>query len=287
VAITTAASRLGTSAFSESGVVELRPSATPGEVEIVIQAVYRQLLGNVHLLVADRLVATESLLRDRKITVQEFVRQVAKSDLYKTRYFHNCFQSRVIELNYKHLLGRAPYDESEIVFHLDLYETQGYDADIDSYIDSEEYQTRFGENIVPYYHSLEVQTGHRTVGFTRFFQLYRGYATSDRSQIGGSSVRLATELGMNSVSPIIAPSGDNDGWAYRPAAKGETTSSGFGGSSMYTGRLYRLEFAGVSQPGYPNVRRSNQAFVVTFDELLSHMQRVRRSGGKLASVTPI
>ncbi|NBO30068.1 MAG: photosystem I reaction center subunit XII [Cyanobacteria bacterium WB6_1B_304] len=287
MAITTAASRLGTLPFTETGIIELLPQATLDDVENVIHAVYRQLLGNVYLLSADRLVSSESSLRDRKITVQQFVRQVAKSELYKTKYFYGSFQSRVIELNYKHLLGRAPYDESEIALHLDLYETSGYDADIDSYIDSEEYQTRFGENIVPYFHSLEVQTGHRTVGFTRFFQLYRGYANSDRSQIGGNSSRLAVELGSGTVSPIVAPSGDNDGWAYRSSVKGETSKSSFGGSTLYSGRLYRLEFAGINQPGYPSVRRTNQAFNVRYDELLTFMQRVRRSGGKLATVTPV
>ena len=29
---------------------------------------------------------------------------------------------------------------------------QGYDAEVDSYIDSAEYQNRFGEEVVPYLH---------------------------------------------------------------------------------------------------------------------------------------
>jgi phycocyanin-associated rod linker protein len=168
VAITTAASRLGTSAFSDATPVELRPNATPGEVEALILAVYQQVLGNPHLLTSERLVIAESLLRDRKITVQEFVRQVAKSQLYKQKFFYNTFQSRTIELNYKHLLGRAPYAQSEITDHMNLYETKGFDADIDSYIDSPEYQASFGENIVPYYRDLTTTgVGQRSVGFLR------------------------------------------------------------------------------------------------------------------------
>jgi phycocyanin-associated rod linker protein len=151
MAITTAASRLGTSAFSNATPVELRPTAVESDVEAVISAVYRQLLGNDYLMKSERLTSAESLLRDRKITVQDFVRQVAKSELYKSKFFYNSFQTRVIELNYKHLLGRAPYDEAEVIHHLDLYETKGTTADIDSYIDSPEYQGNFGENIVPYY----------------------------------------------------------------------------------------------------------------------------------------
>ena len=49
------------------------------------------------------------------LSVREFVRTVAKSELYKNKFFYNSFQTRLIELNYKHLLGRAPYDESEVV----------------------------------------------------------------------------------------------------------------------------------------------------------------------------
>jgi phycocyanin-associated rod linker protein len=221
--------------------------------------------------------------------VQDFVRQVAKSDLYKSKFFYNNFQTRVIELNYKHLLGRAPYDESEVIYHLDLYQNKGYDADIDSYIDSVEYQSSFGNYIVPYYRGFETQTGQKTVGFTRMFRLYRGYANSDRSQIEGKSSRLAVELGQNKASAVVGPSGGNEGWAYRPSAKGVTPSSGFGGvvTSGQGGRLYRVEVAGIYGSGYPSTRRSNQARIVPYEELSSHMQRVQRQGGKIASITPV
>lgn len=289
MAITTAASRLGTSAFSNATPVELRPTASREDVEAVIRAVYRQLLGNDYLMKSERLTSAESLLRDRKITVQDFVRQVAKSELYKSKFFYNSFQTRVIELNYKHLLGRAPYDEAEVIHHLDLYETKGYDADIDSYIDSPEYQGNFGDNIVPYYRGFETQTGQKTVGFSRMFQLYRGYANSDRAQLKGTSSRLASELAQNGASTVINPSSSNGSFAYLPSLRGVTPSSGFGGSATFgkSGRLYRVEVAGLNQPRYPNVRRINQAFIVPYEELSTQMQRVLRQGAKIASVTPI
>lgn len=287
--ITAAASRLGTEAFSNAAPLELRPTATREEVDLVIRAVYRQLLGNDYLMQSERLTTSESLLRDRKITVREFVRQVAKSELYKNKFFYNSFQSRVIELNIKHLLGRAPYDETEISTHLDIYQTKGYDADIDSYIDSAEYQQYFGENIVPYYRDLVTTgVGQRTVGFTRLFQLYRGYANSDRAQLSGSTPHLATELGRGSASPIIGPSGANGGFAYRPSLKGTAVNSTFGGSTAYgSGRLFRVEVAGAAAPRYPNVRRVNKAVIIPYEELSAHMQRVQRQGGKIASITPL
>ncbi len=288
MAITTAASRLGTSAFSDAAPVELRDNPSSADIAQVIAAIYRQILGNDYLLQAERLTAAESLLASGAITVQEFVRQLAKSELYKRKFFYNSFQTRTIELNYKHLLGRAPYDESEVIEHLDRYQNRGYDADIDSYIDSIEYQRSFGDHIVPYYRGFATQTGQKTVGFTRIFQLYRGYATSDRAQIAGTSSRLAGELGRNSASTVIAPAGFGNGFAYRPPLRGDTPSSTFGGSKAYGARqLYRVETTGISRLGYPRVRRVNQAVIVSYEELSSHLQRVQRQGGKIASITPL
>ncbi|NEQ29405.1 MAG: photosystem I reaction center subunit XII [Leptolyngbya sp. SIO4C5] len=292
MAITTESSRLGTTAYRDISPVELRPNASRDDVEMVIRAVYRQLLGNDYLMQSQRLGSAESLLRDGGLTVQDFVRQVAKSELYKSKFFYNCFQTRTIELNYKHLLGRAPYDEAEIVYHLDLYENEGYEADIDSYIDSAEYQSAFGDNIVPYYRDFETTNGgagQQTVGFTRMFRLYRGYANSDRAQPEGGTPRLARELGRNQASSVVAPAQGGGGWGYRPSKQGVTPKSAFGGVSSLGqgGRLYRVEVAGVSGPRYPRVRRSNQSFVVPYEELSNQMQRVQRMGGKIASITPI
>jgi phycocyanin-associated rod linker protein len=287
MAVTTAASRLGTSAFSDSQPVELRKKDSTQEIENVISAVYRQLLGNDYLMKSERLNSAESLLRDRKITVKDFVRQVAKSELYKGKFFYSSFQTRVIELNYKHLLGRAPYDESEVIYHLDLYQNKGFEADIDSYIDSAEYDSNFGDDIVPYYRGFETQLGQKTVGFSRMFQLYRGYATSDRSQLQGNSPRLAGELGRGDASVVVAPGGN--GFAYVASKKGVTPSTGFGGGAAYgkEGRLYRVEVAGAFGAGYPSTRRVNQAVVIPYEELSNYMQRVQRQGGKIASIKPI
>jgi phycocyanin-associated rod linker protein len=288
MAITTAASRLGTSAFSNAAAIELRSNSSQAEIAQVIAAIYRQVLGNDYLLQSERLKGLESLLTNKNITVQEFVRQLAKSDLYKSKFFSNNFHSRVTELNYKHLLGRAPYDESEIAYHLDLYQTKGYEADIDSYIDSTEYQTNFGDNIVPYYRGFSNQLGQKTVGFTRIFQLYRGYATSDRSQIPGNSSRLAGELARNSASTVIAPASSNNGFAYRSSVRGTTPSTAFQGSQTFGGgRLYRVEVASISQPGYPKVRRINKAVIIPYEELSNYFQQVQRRNGKIASVTPL
>ena len=194
----------------------------------------------------------------------------------------------MIELNFKHLLGRAPYDEAEVIEHLDRYQNEGFEADIDSYIFNEEYETHFGDNIVPYYRGFETQTGQKIAGFTRMFSLYRGYANSDRAQAAGIQSRLASELAMDGVSAVVPPSGSTGGgWAYQPSKKGTVTTRVFGRSSQTNerGNLYRIEVAGVSSPGYPRVRRSNKVFVVPYETLSQTLQRINKTGGKVASIT--
>lgn len=286
MAITTAASRLGSAAFADTQPIELRPNYTTEEAKIAINAIYRHVLGNSHLLKADRLTAMESLLVNGQLSVRNFVRALAKSELYKAKFLYPHFHTRVIELNFKHLLGRAPYDESEVIEHLDRYQTNGYDTDIDSYLDSAEYDMSFGDFIVPYYRGFSTQTGQAMAGFPRMFKLYRGYATSDASQVTGASSRLAVELAKGSVSAVVTTSGSgSDGWAYQPSAQGVTPRTAFAPAMFDGARLYRIEVAGACLPRYPKVRRVNTEFIVPYGQLNNTLKQINKLGGKVASIT--
>lgn len=284
MAITSEASRLGVSAFYESDPIELRPNWTNAEAKIAINAVYRQVLGNDYIMASERLTGAESLLCNGSITVRDFVRLVAKSELYKSKFLYNSFQTRTIELNLKHLLGRAPYSEAEVIEHLDRYQNEGFAADIDSYIDSDEYVENFGDNIVPYYRGFSTQTNQTMASFPWMFKLYRGYATSDRSQLGGKSSRLAAELAANTVSPVVAPSGSLGAFNYKASVQGVPPNKTFADSTLGD-RIYRVEIATMNLPRYPKARRINKAIFVRFDQLLDTMQQVRKMGGQVASVT--
>ena len=131
------------------------PNSSTEDINSVIRAVYKQVLGNPHVMESERLVTAESQLRDGSFTVREFVRAVAKSDFYRARYFETCGPYRSAELNFQHLLGRAPGSQAETSEHIRRCAEEGYDADIDSYVDSDEYQQAFGENIVPYIREKE------------------------------------------------------------------------------------------------------------------------------------
>ncbi|MDY7016364.1 MAG: phycobilisome rod-core linker polypeptide, partial [Cyanobacteriota bacterium] len=68
----------------ETESVELRPNATEEDLQVVIRAVYRQVLGNAHVMESQRLTSAESQLRNGDITVRGFVRAIAQSDLYRS-----------------------------------------------------------------------------------------------------------------------------------------------------------------------------------------------------------
>lgn len=263
------AGRLGIQPFDESEKVELRPYWTQEDVQAVIVASYRQVMGNEHLMLRERLTSAESLLRQGQISVRDFVRFIAQSELYREKFFYSNSQTRLIELNYKHLLGRAPYDESEIAFHVDLYSSEGYEAEINSYIDSAEYQENFGENIVPYYRGFATQRGQKTVGFNRLFQLYRGYANSDRAQ-NQKQARLTWEVARNLTSSINQPG----------AGKALAGTSGGG-----RGQLYRLKVMQAASSISPVVRQATSESLVPYEQLSSKLQELNRKGRKVMSLT--
>lgn len=183
--------------------VKLVPGASDDDVNLVIRAIYKQVLGNAHVMDSERLISAESQLRNGDLTVRGFVRVLAKSDLYKARFIDNAPRYRCHELNFKHLLGRAPESYDETVYHSALVDNQGYDADIDAYIDSEEYQAAFGENVVPYYRGYKTQTGKNLLGYVNMFDMLTSVSTSDKA--GPTTARVEKRLSYENplkVQPV-------------------------------------------------------------------------------------
>ena len=209
--VLTKSSELGIGLYEDSQPAQLHNHASPAEAEIVIRAVYRQVLGNAHIMESERLTIAESQLSNGDITVREFIRHIAKSELYRSLFFDKYSSPRLIELNFKHLLGRAPDNYEEIAQHSQILTQEGFEAEIDSYLDSAEYLENFGENTVPYYQGYKTQTGKNVAGFTHLFSLLRGSCSSDRSSFKGTKPRLQKALidhHPSSIIPLSKVSGD-------------------------------------------------------------------------------
>lgn len=246
----------------ETESVELRPNATEDDLQTIIRAAYRQVLGNAHILESQRLTNAESQLRNGDITVAGFVRAIAQSELYQSLFFETSSAYRFIELNFKHLLGRAPQDQAEIASHVLTYNTQGYEAEINSYIDSDEYISSFGENAVPSARGNRTQVGSKNVNFNRTFALSRGFAANDI----GTSAKLISEIAGNLPTKIVSP------------ARGS-------GATSNTGKRFRISISKANHGS--RVTRSAIAFDVNYSQLSQRIQNIQKTGGRILSIVEV
>ena len=281
------ASRLGVSLFDETPPVEWVPGQSVEEAESFIRTVYRQVLGNAYVMESERLVVPESQFKRGELSVREFVRAIAKSDLYRSRFFDDCPRYRATELNFRHLLGRAPLDLEEMRMHSTILDTEGFEADIDSYLDSDEYQNVFGENIVPYIRGYKSEACQSMVQFTHLFQLVRGASTSSlKGDLAGKSPRLNSLVIQQTPTPVVSPG--SDGSTFRNPPMAARQRQGVGATS--DGKIYRIEVTAYRSNVVRKVskfRRSNQVYLVPYEQLSETYQRIHRQGGVIASITPV
>jgi phycoerythrin-associated linker protein len=242
--------------------MELWSTSAADDVQAVIRAVYKQVLGNPHVMESERLVSAESQLCDRSLTVREFVRAVAKSEFYRSRYFEKCAPYRFVELNFMHILGRAPQSQKEISEHIVRCVAEGYDAEIDSYVDSEEYQATFGENVVPYNRGANTEVGQSQVTYNRMFALDRGPAQVSSSV---KSAQLVYAVATNATSAI------------KPST---ATVIGSG-----TEKRFKIVVSGVKFSGPSRV--STKEYIVSASKMTPQIQRINRTSGRIISITEI
>ncbi len=124
--------------------------AFEGEVEELIWAAYRQVFSEHVILKFYRQSNLESQLKNRAITVRDFIRGLAQSDAFKTLVIKSNSNYRLVELALKRLLGREPYNKDEEIAWSIKIATLGWNGFVDALLETEEYQSNFGENIVPY-----------------------------------------------------------------------------------------------------------------------------------------
>ena len=274
---------LGIERFANDRNKENWSNASDQDKSVIIRAVYRQVLGHQYVMESERLDGAESLFRNGYLSVREMVRMVAKSGLYRSRFFENCNPYHFIELNFKHLLGRAPQNKAEMLHHFTILQEQGYDAEIDSYIDSAEYQQRFGEEVVPYLHGWDYSTGQQGRQFSWLMQLARGAAASVKGDSAGTNFRLGPALHQNRAVPVVSPAAGAS--AVQPANIAASSITQMAKGIGQKARVYRVEVSGLNN--YRLHKRSNTVRFVPFNKLLEAQQRIHRQGGRVASVTPV
>jgi len=275
------AAYLGIERYANEGNKENWQSASENDRQALIRSAYRQVFGFQYIMASERLEGPESLFRRGYLSVREFVRQLAKSGLYRAKFFENSNPYRFIELNFKHLLGRAPQNKAEMLHHFTILQEQGYEAEIDSYIDSAEYQERFGEEVVPYLHGWNYSVGQQGLQFSYMLQLSRGAAASVKGDILRNQSRLNPSIHAEQPLAVVSPNAK--GSVFRKVVADGVTRQGVGAGSE--GRTYRIEVTALNN--YSRHKRSNRVLFVPYSKLLNVQQQVQREGGRIASISPV
>ena len=186
-------------------------------LERTIVAAYRQVYGNLPPTENERCTSLEVRLMNGEITVRDFVNGLAKSSFYKENYFHAVAPQRGIELNFKHLLGRAPLNQAEIQESIKLQAEEGFDALIDSLTDCAEYAEVFGSDIVPNWRTADSYAGMMTSSFNMMRELASTkVAVSDNAQ--GSRSRTVNPLAA-AAAKTMRPVSFTYKAVAKPAAK--------------------------------------------------------------------
>ncbi|AUS99127.1 photosystem I reaction center subunit X [Nostoc sp. CENA543] len=133
----------------------MKPGLSATEKNEVVKAAYRQIFERditraYSLSISD----LESKVKNGDISMKEFVRRLAKSPLYQKQFYQPFINSRVIELAFRHILGRGPSSREEVQTYFSIISNGGLPALVDALVDSQEYSDYFGEETVPYLRGL-------------------------------------------------------------------------------------------------------------------------------------
>ena len=211
---------------------EMRPGLSGAEKAEIIRAAYRQ--------VFERDIAkgySQTPCRDKasqvaqgQISMREFVRALGKSKEYRQQFHNGFVNSRVVELAYRHFLGRGISSLEEFRKSFAILSDQGLNGLVDVLVNSAEYAQTFGEETVPYLRDLGTEAqesagwgSNRKLfnfsapfdGAPQYITLYASYRQpfGDQHVYGGGNDPVANQYGA------IFPNGTAS-VATRPAPYG-------------------------------------------------------------------
>nr|YP_010198798.1 phycobilisome linker polypeptide [Gracilaria tikvahiae]UAD88031.1 phycobilisome linker polypeptide [Gracilaria tikvahiae] len=133
----------------------MKTSLSSEEKNNVIKACYRQIFQrDISKAYGLNFKDLESKVKNGTLSIKEFVRCLGKSYIYRQQFVQPFVNSRVIELAFRHFLGRGISSLEEFKKYFAVLSSRGLDGLIDNMINSTEYADYFGEETVPYLRSL-------------------------------------------------------------------------------------------------------------------------------------
>lgn len=123
---------------------------SPGEMDALIIAAYRQIFHEQQMTASSRQLALESQLRAKQITVKQFIEGLATSAHFRSYNYDTNSNYRFVQMCIQRILGRDVYDEREKLAWSIVVATKGIKGFIEQLLNSKEYLENFGESTVPY-----------------------------------------------------------------------------------------------------------------------------------------
>ncbi len=134
----------------------MRPALSGGQKAEVIRAAYRQVferdIQKAYSQAPCPVEATQ--VRQGQISMREFIRALGHSKEYRQQFYGRFSNSRVVELAFRHFLGRGPSSLEEFRRYFAIVSAQGLNGLVDALINTLEYGRVFGEETVPYLRDL-------------------------------------------------------------------------------------------------------------------------------------
>jgi phycobilisome rod-core linker protein len=153
---------------------------SPSGMGDLINAAYRQIF--FHAFRWDRETMLESQLRNRQITVRDFIRGLLLSNTFIDSFYNKNSNYRFVQHCVEKVLGRKVYGEAEKIAWSAIVMTKGVKGFVDDLLNSDEYIENFGENTVPYHRRRTLPS--RTMGERPFNITSPRYDAYHRNLLG-------------------------------------------------------------------------------------------------------
>lgn len=133
----------------------MKTSLSSIEKQLVIRACYRQIFQrDISKAYNINFQDLESQVFTGQLSIKEFIRFLGKTSVYRKQFVENFVNTRVIELSFRHFLGRGISSLEEFQKYFGILSKVGINGLVDSFINSQEYSDYFGEETVPYLRDL-------------------------------------------------------------------------------------------------------------------------------------
>ncbi len=135
---------------------DMRPGLSGAEKAEVIRAAYRQVFERDIAKGYSQIPCPSqaSQVAKGQISMREFIRALGRSKEYRQQFHDRFVNSRVVELAYRHFLGRGISSLEEFRQAFSILSDQGLNGLVDVLCNSGEYARCFGEETVPYIRGL-------------------------------------------------------------------------------------------------------------------------------------